>query len=86
VTISDDGPGIPEGERDKVFRRFYRLDTSRSTSGNGLGLALVAAVADLHGAKIGLFDNPPHGLRVMLTFDEAIVIAVTSVASEGGVY
>lgn len=47
-----DGPGIPEQGRTKVFRRFYRLDASRSTPGNGLGLALVAAVADLHGAAM----------------------------------
>jgi signal transduction histidine kinase len=72
LTISDDGPGIPEAERDKVFRRFYRLDASRSTPGNGLGLALVAAVADLHRAKIRLSDNSPHGLRVALTFAETI--------------
>jgi signal transduction histidine kinase len=72
VTISDDDPGIPEVERDKVFRRFYRLDASRSTPGNGLGLALVAAVADLHSAKIRLSDNSPHGLRVALTFAETI--------------
>ena len=71
VTVSDDGPGIPENERTKVFRRFYRLDASRSTPGNGLGLALVAAVADLHGAAIELCDNVPRGLRVVLTFTEA---------------
>jgi len=70
VTISDNGPGIPQAERDKVFRRFYRLDASRSTPGNGLGLALVAAVVDLHGANIRLSDNPPRGLRVALIFDD----------------
>jgi signal transduction histidine kinase len=69
VTVSDDGPGIPEAERHKVFRRFYRLDASRSTAGNGLGLALVAAVVDLHGAKIRLSDHPPRGLCVTLTFE-----------------
>jgi signal transduction histidine kinase len=70
VVISDAGPGIPETERDKVFRRFYRLDASRSTPGNGLGLALVAAVVELHGATIQLFDNLPRGLRVAVTFAE----------------
>jgi signal transduction histidine kinase len=57
-------------ERDKVFRRFYRLTGSRSTPGNGLGLALVAAIANLHSAKIKLGDNQP-GLRV-LTFFESV--------------
>jgi signal transduction histidine kinase len=74
VTISDDGPGIPEEEREKVFRRFYRLDASRSTPGNGLGLALVAVVCDLHGANIQLLHNAPCGLRVVLNFIETIAL------------
>jgi signal transduction histidine kinase len=68
VTVSDDGPGIPEGERGNVFRRFYRLDSSRGTPGNGLGLALVAAITELHGITIRLTDNTPHGLSVRLAF------------------
>src|SRR5439155_4282254 len=44
IEVSDDGPGIPEAERDKVFDRFYRLDRSRTTAGSGLGLALVKAI------------------------------------------
>jgi signal transduction histidine kinase len=67
LRISDTGRGIPEAEREKVFRRFYRLETSRTTPGNGLGLALVKAVADLHGAAIELSDNGP-GLRVTVRF------------------
>ena len=62
VTISDNGPGIPENERENVFRRFYRLDRSRSTSGNGLGLSMVNAVIALHNGTITLEDNHP-GLR-----------------------
>jgi signal transduction histidine kinase len=65
--IADDGDGIPEKERHRVFERFYRLERSRTTPGNGLGLALVAAIADLHGAFITLEDNRP-GLRVRLRF------------------
>ncbi|MDR3518279.1 MAG: ATP-binding protein [Azospirillaceae bacterium] len=67
LSIDDDGPGIPAAHRDKVFQRFYRLDPSRSTGGNGLGLSLVAAVAQLHGASIALSDNAP-GLRIAITF------------------
>jgi signal transduction histidine kinase len=59
ASIADDGPGIPAEEREKVFRRFYRLASSRSTPGNGLGLALVAAIANLHQARMGLSDNRP---------------------------
>ena len=65
--IFDDGPGIPADEREKVFRRFYRLERNRTTPGSGLGLSLVAAVAELHGIRVTLEDNRP-GLRVMLRF------------------
>ena len=48
ATVADSGPGIPLEEREQVFRRFYRLERSIAQPGNGLGLSLVAAVADLH--------------------------------------
>jgi signal transduction histidine kinase len=70
VSIADDGPGIPACEREHVFKRFYRLEQSRYTPGNGLGLSLVAAVARLHGARIEMCDNAP-GLKVMLSFAPA---------------
>jgi len=67
ICVADDGPGIPAQEREHVFKRFYRLERSRRTPGNGLGLSLVAAVARLHGAHIEMEDNAP-GLRVRLRF------------------
>lgn len=67
VSIADDGPGIPPCEHEQVFKRFYRLEQSRYTPGNGLGLSLVAAVARLHGARIELLSNAP-GLKVKLWF------------------
>ncbi len=67
VTAADDGPGIPPEAREPVLRRFVRLDASRGAPGSGLGLALVKAVADLHGATLRLQDNRP-GLRVTLWF------------------
>ncbi len=67
VSIADDGPGIPAGEHQHVFKRFYRLEHSRYTPGNGLGLSLVAAVARLHGARIEMLDNSP-GLKFKLWF------------------
>ena len=63
--FAGNGPGIPETEYDKVFDRFYRLDRSRSTAGSGLGLALVKAIAGLHGLTIRLEDRKP-GLGVVL--------------------
>jgi signal transduction histidine kinase len=67
ASISDNGPGIPAEEREKVFRRLYRRESSRTTPGNGLGLSMVAAIAKLHDAQIELSDNAP-GLRVELRF------------------
>jgi signal transduction histidine kinase len=66
AVIADDGPGIPEAERERVFRRFHRLDAARATPGAGLGLALVRAVAALHGMTVTLGDAAP-GLRVRVT-------------------
>jgi signal transduction histidine kinase len=65
--VIDSGPGIPAEARERVLRRFVRLDSSRSTPGSGLGLALVAAVADLHGIRLTLGDAGP-GLAVELAF------------------
>ena len=67
LRVSDTGPGIPPPEREKVLRRFYRLEASRTTPGSGLGLALVKAVADLHDATLELAGNSP-GLRVEVRF------------------
>ena len=67
LAVADQGPGIPETERENVLRRLYRLEQSRTTPGNGLGLALVAATAGLHGAELTLGDNAP-GLKVTLSF------------------
>jgi signal transduction histidine kinase len=67
VEVADHGPGIPESERDTVFDRFVRLEPSRSTPGNGLGLSLVRAVARRHEATVTLADNHP-GLKVRLEF------------------
>jgi signal transduction histidine kinase len=70
LAVTDRGPGIPGAERNHVLRRFYRLERSRNSPGNGLGLSLVAAVAKLHGAHIEMADNAP-GLRIGLRFPQA---------------
>ena len=69
--VADNGPGIPADAREMVFRRFFRLERSRSTIGSGFGLSLVAAVADIHGIAIKLADNDP-GLKVLLDFAPTI--------------
>lgn len=65
--VVDDGPGIPDSERDRVFRRLYRLEKSRTSPGTGLGLSLVKAVADLHDAAIAIDDAKP-GLSIAVSF------------------
>lgn len=68
ITVSDDGPGVPREEHDKLFQRLYRREASRSRPGYGLGLSLVAAIAELHGADISLRDDSAPGLGVTLSF------------------
>jgi signal transduction histidine kinase len=67
LAVADNGPGVPADERERIFQRFYRLERSRTTTGSGLGLSLVAAIANLHGARVSVADNQP-GLRVTLAF------------------
>lgn len=67
VAVGDRGPGIPIADRERVLKRFVRLEASRTRPGTGLGLSLVAAVARLHGGSIELHDNAP-GLRVVVVF------------------
>jgi signal transduction histidine kinase len=68
ITVEDDGPGIPTDQREAVLRRFHRLDAARATPGSGLGLALVAAIAELHGMRLKL-ANARQGLRVTLDWN-----------------
>jgi signal transduction histidine kinase len=67
AAVADDGPGVPEEERDKIFLRFYRRENSRTTPGTGLGLSLVVAVAKLHRAHLQAGNNHP-GLCISVTF------------------
>jgi signal transduction histidine kinase len=64
IAVADHGPGIPEERREEALRRFGRLDSSRSEGGAGLGLALVRAIAHLHGGELFLENNQP-GLRAV---------------------
>ena len=64
IAVSDRGPGIPAADRERVLKRFVRLEASRTRPGTGLGLSLVAAVARLHGGGVRLEDNEP-GLKAV---------------------
>ena len=66
LEVADKGHGIPADEREKVFQRFYRVDSSRSGPGTGLGLAIARWIVVAHGGSIALLDNQP-GVRVRVT-------------------
>jgi signal transduction histidine kinase len=67
VGVVDNGPGIPEALRDKVLQRFFRLESSRTTAGSGLGLSLASAIVKVHGATLELSDANP-GLCATVRF------------------
>ena len=77
VHIDDDGPGIPEGERERVFENFVRLETSRSrdSGGTGLGLAVVRALMLAHGGEVQLGVSPLGGTRATLRFPPAAQVS-----------
>ncbi|WP_297801248.1 HAMP domain-containing sensor histidine kinase [uncultured Brevundimonas sp.] len=83
-SVTDNGPGIPEEDRERVLQRFVRLDSSRTEPGSGLGLSLVTAVAEAHGGRIelaegpGAFDGRGPGLRVALVLPPAPENATSS--------
>jgi signal transduction histidine kinase len=78
VEIADDGPGIPAGERERVFGRFVRLDASRKhgSGSAGRGLAIAREIATTHGATIVLTEAQGRGTRAVVTLG--------GVASAGG--
>jgi len=76
ASVADNGLGVPEEERERIFQRFYRLKRSAKVEGTGLGLALVAAVATLHGSQLTVEDNAP-GLRILIRFEAIRVKNVT---------
>jgi len=68
IEVCDNGPGIPEGEEQRVFERFYRADAARASSdgGAGLGLAIARWIVDLHGGQIRPEQREPHGCRMVV--------------------
>jgi signal transduction histidine kinase len=68
IEVQDDGPGIPDGEKQHVVKPFYRSDPARQqVRGFGLGLAIVSSIVQAEGGKLALLDNAPHGLRARIT-------------------
>ena len=71
VIVSDDGPGVPVADRERITRRFYQVDPSRSSGGSGLGLSIASAIVTLHGARLTIDDAAP-GLRITAIFQEVV--------------
>ena len=81
ISVSDHGPGISPGDRERALKRFVRLEASRTKPGTGLGLSLVAAVARLHHGEIRLEDNQP-GLKVVLLLSGKCLIEPSGTAGD----
>ncbi len=83
LEVADDGPGIPEAERGRVFDRFYRRGVA-SASGTGLGLAIVKAIAERHAASVSLGDTPRGGLTVRVEFPLRSARPIAKVGESAG--
>ncbi len=66
IEVADEGPGIAEGEAERVFERFYRADAARNGGGSGLGLAIARWIVDAHGGAIRAEARPPGGCRMVV--------------------
>ena len=85
VTVTDQGPGIPADEQERVFERFYRLDSARarSTGGSGLGLSIVRHVMESHGGEVTLWSQPGQGSTFTLRLPRLESEEAQSVSSSG---
>ncbi len=70
IIVSDNGPGVSQKEKRKIFTKFYRSgdENTRETKGTGLGLFLVKQILNMHNAKIGIENNYPKGAKFIITF------------------
>jgi signal transduction histidine kinase len=74
LEVSDDGPGIPEEERERVFHRFVRLDEARSSGSGGLGLAIVSEIAAAYGGSVRVAGGPDRtGARLVVELPAVII-------------
>ena len=84
ISVTDQGVGIPEGELDRVFERFFRSDPARSrnTGGSGLGLSIVKHVVQNHGGDIRVWSQPGNGSTFTIRLPEASSAAATSLGEQ----
>ena len=79
LVVADDGAGVPASERSRIFDRFYRVDSARAIPGDGLGLSLVAAIAELHDGQVRAVDNAP-GLKIIVEFPVVVASSAANAA------
>ncbi|WP_205739584.1 cell wall metabolism sensor histidine kinase WalK [Georgenia sp. SYP-B2076] len=86
IAVVDQGPGIPEGQRERIFERFYRLDEARSreTGGSGLGLSIVKHIANDHGGRVELWSTRGKGSTFTLVLPEAYGPVAEAESNGGG--
>ncbi|CAN5160628.1 ATP-binding protein [soil metagenome] len=84
IAVTDQGIGIPEEDRERVFERFYRIDPARSrhTGGTGLGLSIVKHVVQNHGGDVRLWSQPGRGSTFTIRLPEATIAPVASLGAE----
>jgi two-component system sensor histidine kinase SenX3 len=84
IAVADQGIGIPEDDRDRVFERFYRIDPARSrhTGGSGLGLAIVKHVVQNHGGDVRVWSQPGKGSTFTVRLPEASNATITPTLKE----
>ncbi len=72
LEVADHGPGIPDGEKTRIFEKFYRIgnEDTRQTKGTGLGLYIVKKVLEMHQAQVSVSDNLPVGTKFEITFKQ----------------
>jgi signal transduction histidine kinase len=77
IEVTDEGPGIPDSEATRVFERFYRADSARSSDhgGAGLGLAIARWIVDLHDGEVHVEARHPHGCRMVVTLPGRVDVA-----------
>jgi signal transduction histidine kinase len=83
IRVTDNGPGIAPEEREKVLRRFYRSPAVRNIPGNGLGLSMVATIAELHGLDLRIGDNRPGAVIELVSGSEAALPSAITTPAAG---